>query len=82
METSSYLCETKQKTYTMTTTKDVKGKTISLGNKVIYIGNTNGVGLEFGVVKKITDKIVFVEGSNSNRQITKENCGRMICVID
>ena len=54
----------------MTTTKDVKGKTISLGNKVIYIGNTNGVGLEFGVVKKITDKIVFVEGSSSNRQIT------------
>jgi hypothetical protein len=66
----------------MTTTKDVKGKQISLGDKVIYISNTNGIGLEFGVIKKITDKTVFVEGSNVNRQISKENCGRMICVID
>jgi len=66
----------------MTTTKDVKGKQISLGNKVIYISNINGPGLEFGVVKKITDKMVFVEGSSVNRQISKENCGRVICVID
>ena len=55
----------------MTTTNDVKGKKISLGNKVIYISNTNGAGLEFGVVKKITDKMMLIEGSIINRQCSK-----------
>jgi hypothetical protein len=81
----SYLCKTKQNktTHTMTTTKDVTGKEITEGVKVMFIGNKNGqTGLLFGNVKKITDKMVFVESSEGGRQISKENCQRMVSLID
>jgi len=64
----------------MTTTKDVTGKEITEGAKVMFIGNKNGqTGLLFGTVKKITQKMVFVDGG---RQISKENCQRMVSLID
>ena len=67
----------------MTTTKDVKGKEITEGAKVMFIGNKNGqTGLLFGTVKKITEKMVFVDGVEGGRQISKENCQRMVSLID
>jgi hypothetical protein len=67
----------------MTTTKDVTGKEITEGAKVIFIGNKNGqTGLLFGTVKKITQKMVFVDGVEGGRQISKENCQRMVSLID
>ena len=67
----------------MTTTKDVTGKQITEGAKVMFIGNKNGqTGLLFGTVKKITEKMVFVDGVEGGRQISKENCQRMVSLID
>jgi hypothetical protein len=70
----------------MTTTKDVTGKEITEGAKVMFIGNKNGqTGLLFGTVKKITEKMVFVDGVDGvegGRQISKENCQRMVSLID
>ena len=67
----------------MTTTKDVTGKEITEGAKVMFIGNKNGqTGLLFGTVKKITEKLVFVDGVEGGRQISKENCQRMVSLID
>jgi hypothetical protein len=67
----------------MTTTKDVTGKEITEGAKVMYIGNKNGqTGLLFGNVKKITEKMVFVDGVEGGRQISKENCQRMVSLIN
>ena len=67
----------------MTTTKDVTGKEITEGAKVMFIGNKNGqTGLLFGTVKKITQKMVFVDGVDGGRQISKENCQRMVSLID
>ena len=67
----------------MITTKDVTGKEITEGAKVMFIGNKNGqTGLLFGTVKKITEKMVFVDGVEGGRQISKENCQRMVSLID
>ena len=67
----------------MTTTKDVKGKEITEGSKVMFIGNKDGqTGLLFGTVKKITQKMVFVDSVEGGRQISKENCQRMVSLID
>jgi hypothetical protein len=67
----------------MTTTKDVTGKEITEGAKVMFIGNKDGqTGLLFGTVKKITEKMVFVDGSEGGRQISKENCRRMVSLIN
>ena len=67
----------------MTTTKDVTGKEITEGAKVMFIGNKNGqTGLLFGTVKKITQKMVFVDCVEGGRQISKENCQRMVSLID
>ena len=67
----------------MTKTKDVTGKEITEGAKVMFIGNKNGqTGLLFGTVKKITEKMVFVDGVEGGRQISKENCQRMVSLID
>jgi len=67
----------------MTTTKDVTGKEITEGAKVMFIGNKDGqTGLLFGIVKKITEKMVFVDGSEGGRQISKENCQRMVSLIN
>ena len=74
-----YLCETK--TLTMKTTKDTQGKEILVGNEVMYIRSGENVRLEFGIVKRITDKIVFIEGKTGGRQITKDNCERMLYVV-
>ena len=70
-------------TQTMTEAKDVTGKEITEGAKVIFIGNKQGqTGLLFGTVKKVTDKIVFVESVEGVRQISKENCQRMISLMN
>ena len=67
----------------MTTTKDVTGKEITEGAKVMFIGNKDGqTELLFGTVKKITEKMVFVDGSEGGRQISKENCRRMISLVN
>ena len=67
----------------MTKTKDVTGKEITEGAKVMFIGNKNGqTGLLFGTVKKITQKMDFVDGVEGGRQISKENCQRMVSLID
>ena len=67
----------------MTETKDVTGKKITEGAKVIFIGNKKGqTGLLFGTVKKLTEKMVFVESSEGVRQISKENCQRMISLMN
>jgi hypothetical protein len=64
-------------------TKDIKGKEITEGVKVMFIGNKDGqTGLLFGTVKKITDKKVFIESVEGGRQISKENCQRMVSLID
>ena len=67
----------------MTTTKDVTGKEITEGAKVMFIGNNNGqTGLFCGTVKKSSEKMVFVDGVEGGRQISKENCQRMVSLID
>jgi len=64
-------------------TKDIKGKEITEGVKVMFIGNKDGqTSLLFGTVKKITDKKVFIESVEGGRQISKENCQRMVSLID
>ena len=64
-------------------TKDIKGKEITEGVKVMFIGNKDGqTALLFGTVKKITDKKVFIESVEGGRQISKENCQRMVSLID
>jgi hypothetical protein len=73
----------KQNTNTMNTTKDVTGKEITQGSKVMFIGNKDGqTTLLFGTVKKITNVKVFIEGSLGGRQISKENCQRMVSLLD
>jgi hypothetical protein len=64
-------------------TKDIKGKEITEGVKVMFIGNKDGqTSLLFGNVKKITEKMVFVESVEGGRQISKENCQRMVSLIN
>ena len=67
----------------MTEAKDVTGKEITEGAKVIFIGNKQGqTGLLFGTVKKVTEKMVFVESVEGKRQISKENCQKMISLMN
>jgi len=64
------------------TAKDISGRNILVGDKVIFMGTKEGQSsLLFGTVTKITQKIVFVESSEGGRQITKENCLRMIFLL-
>lgn len=76
-----------QKPYTMkNTVKDVNGNQISEGDNVIFIRHDEGSQLDFGVIERITEKLIFIKGvkrsSKSSRHISKENSRRMICIIN
>lgn len=75
-----------QKPYIMKNiVKDVNGNQITEGDNIIFIRHDEGSQLDFGVVERITEKLIFIKGvkrSKFSRQISRENSRRMICIIN